>query len=120
RGVSSKWACASGATYTCKLPAYALVGFRLDYAPGDQPWKVAVYGTNILNKTTELAHRFLRRVRHRPLHAGPAARVRRRGDPQLLTGIVTGLAAPVLRRTEAASWSGRRGCWLQLASKVCF
>jgi iron complex outermembrane receptor protein len=56
RGVSSKWACLSGASYTCKLPAYALVGFRIDYVPRvGSPWKLGLYGTNVFDKATQLA-----------------------------------------------------------------
>lgn len=56
RGVGKKPACQSGADYVCRLPAYALVGFRLDYAPvADGPWRIGVYGTNVLDKTTQLA-----------------------------------------------------------------
>jgi iron complex outermembrane receptor protein len=56
RGIGSKWDCPSGATFTCKLPAYALVGFRLDYVPSaSSSWKVGVYGTNVLNKFYELS-----------------------------------------------------------------
>jgi iron complex outermembrane receptor protein len=32
RGVGAKPACQSGADYVCRLPAYALVRFRLDFA----------------------------------------------------------------------------------------
>ncbi|WP_442678663.1 TonB-dependent receptor [Sphingomonas sp. ASY06-1R] len=56
RGISSKWACPAGASYTCKLPAYALVGFRVDYVPrAGSPWKLGIYGTNIFDKFTQLA-----------------------------------------------------------------
>jgi len=56
KGISSKWDCPSGATFTCKLPAYALVGFRLDYVPtADSNWKVGVYGTNVLDKFYQLS-----------------------------------------------------------------
>jgi len=37
-------------------PAYALVGFRLEYAPvSDGPWRIGVYLTNVLDRTTQLA-----------------------------------------------------------------
>jgi iron complex outermembrane receptor protein len=55
RGVGSKWACQDGAGYDCKLPAYALLGFRVDYAPSaDSRWRLAVYGTNVLDKYVQL------------------------------------------------------------------
>jgi iron complex outermembrane receptor protein len=56
RGLGSKPACQSGANYTCRLPAYALVGFRIDYRPSDDsPVKIGVYGTNVFDKLTQLA-----------------------------------------------------------------
>jgi iron complex outermembrane receptor protein len=56
RGVGSKPACQSGTTFTCKLPAYALVGFRLDFQPKEgSPWKIGVYGTNVFDKVTQLS-----------------------------------------------------------------
>jgi iron complex outermembrane receptor protein len=56
RGVGEKPACQSGADYVCRLPAYALVGFRLDYAPrAGGPWRIGVYGTNVFDKVTQLA-----------------------------------------------------------------
>lgn len=55
RGIGSKPACQSGVTFTCKLPAYALVGFRLDYTPSDaSAWKVGVYGTNVFDKVIQV------------------------------------------------------------------
>ena len=52
RGIGSKYACPSGATFTCKLPAYALVGFRIDYVPSEtSPVKIGVYGTNVFDKS---------------------------------------------------------------------
>ncbi|TVV73861.1 TonB-dependent receptor [Sphingomonas solaris] len=56
RGVGKKPACQSGADYVCRLPAYALVGFRLDYQPQvDGAWRIGVYGTNVFDKVTQLA-----------------------------------------------------------------
>jgi iron complex outermembrane receptor protein len=56
RGVGSKPACQEGADYICKLPAYALLGFRLDFVPGgERGWRIGVYGTNVLDKTVQLA-----------------------------------------------------------------
>jgi iron complex outermembrane receptor protein len=56
RGVGKKPACQSGADYVCRLPAYALVGFRLDYSPNaDGRWRIGVYGTNVLDKVTQQA-----------------------------------------------------------------
>ena len=56
KGVGSKYACQSGVTYVCKTPAYALVGFRLDYVPSEEsPWKVGVYGTNVFDKVIQLS-----------------------------------------------------------------
>lgn len=56
RGVGKKPACQSGADYVCRLPAYALVGFRLDYSPdADGRWRIGVYGTNVLDKVTQQA-----------------------------------------------------------------
>jgi iron complex outermembrane receptor protein len=55
RGIGSKPACQSGVTFVCKLPAYALVGFRLDYVPSeDSAWKVGVFGTNVFDKVIQL------------------------------------------------------------------
>ncbi|HEX7781743.1 MAG TPA: TonB-dependent receptor [Sphingobium sp.] len=55
RGIGSKPACQSGAAFICRLPAYALVGFRLDYTPSDDSaWKVGVYGTNVFDKVIQL------------------------------------------------------------------
>jgi iron complex outermembrane receptor protein len=56
RGISSKRDCPSGATFTCKLPPYALVGFRLDFVPSeDGAWKIGVYGTNVFDKFYQLS-----------------------------------------------------------------
>ena len=56
RGIGAKLACQNGLGFGCKLPAYALVGARLDYTPSeDSRWKVGVYGTNVLNKYVQLA-----------------------------------------------------------------
>ncbi|WP_232283369.1 TonB-dependent receptor [Sphingomonas sp. PAMC 26617] len=56
RGVGSKPACQSGADYVCSLPAYALLGFRVDFVPSaESRLKVGVYGTNVLDKTIQLA-----------------------------------------------------------------
>jgi iron complex outermembrane receptor protein len=54
RGVGRKPACQSGADYVCRLPAYALLGFRVDFVPVNAPWQVAVFGTNVLDKTVQL------------------------------------------------------------------
>lgn len=55
RGVGSKWACQDGAGYDCKLPAYALLGFRVDFKPSaGSRWRLAVYGTNVLDKYVQL------------------------------------------------------------------
>jgi iron complex outermembrane recepter protein len=55
RGVGSKWACQDGAGYDCKLPAYALLGFRVDFVPSaDSHWRFAAYGTNVLDKYVQL------------------------------------------------------------------
>lgn len=54
RGVGKKPACQSGADYVCRLPAYALVGFRVDFVPAHAGWQLAVFGTNILDKTVQL------------------------------------------------------------------
>lgn len=55
RGVGSKWACQDGADYDCKLPAYALLGFRVDFSPSaDSRWRLAAYGTNVLDKYVQL------------------------------------------------------------------
>lgn len=55
RGVGSKWACQDGAGFDCKLPAYALLGFRVDVIPSaDSPLRFAVYGTNVLDKYVQL------------------------------------------------------------------
>jgi iron complex outermembrane receptor protein len=57
RGVGKKLACQTGTTFECKLPAYALVGVRLDYTPSeDSRWKVGFYGTNVLNTYAQLGH----------------------------------------------------------------
>jgi len=55
RGVGKKPACQSGADYVCRLPAYALLGFRIDFVPANAPWRLAVFGTNVLDKTVQLA-----------------------------------------------------------------
>jgi iron complex outermembrane receptor protein len=56
RGVGAKPACQSGADYVCRLPAYALVGFRLDFAPrADGPWRIGLWGTNLFDKVTQQA-----------------------------------------------------------------
>lgn len=55
RGVGKKPACQSGADYVCRLPAYALVGFRVDFVPANGPWHLAAFGTNVLDKTVQLA-----------------------------------------------------------------
>ncbi|NYD92265.1 TonB-dependent receptor [Sphingomonas melonis] len=56
RGVGAKPACQSGADYVCRLPAYALVGFRLDYAPrADGPWRIGLWGTNLFDRVTQQA-----------------------------------------------------------------
>jgi iron complex outermembrane recepter protein len=56
RGVGSKPACQSGTTFTCKTPAYALWGVRLDFVPKEgSPWKVAFYGTNVFDKVIQLS-----------------------------------------------------------------
>ena len=56
RGVGKKAACQSGADYVCRLPAYALIGFRVDYVPStDSRFRIGVYGTNVLDKTIQLA-----------------------------------------------------------------
>jgi iron complex outermembrane receptor protein len=54
RGVGKKPACQSGADYVCRLPAYALLGFRLDFVPASAGWQVGIYGTNVLDKTVQL------------------------------------------------------------------
>ena len=58
RGIGSKPACQEGGgIFDCKLPAYAIVGARIDYTPSeDSKWKVGVFGTNILDKYVELGH----------------------------------------------------------------
>lgn len=62
RGVGKKPACYTSGSATvaqrstCNLPAYALVGFRLDYTPSpDARWKIGVYGTNILDEVVQLS-----------------------------------------------------------------
>jgi iron complex outermembrane receptor protein len=56
RGVGEKPACQAGADYVCRLPAYALAGFRLDYVPrAGGPWRIGVYGTNVFDTVTQLA-----------------------------------------------------------------
>jgi iron complex outermembrane receptor protein len=54
RGVGKKPACQSGADYVCRLPAYALLGFRVDFVPRNAGWQLAVFGTNVLDKTIQL------------------------------------------------------------------
>ena len=55
RGLGSKPGCQSDTTFTCKLPGYALVGFRVDYVPSEAGnVRLAVYGTNVLDKETQL------------------------------------------------------------------
>lgn len=56
RGVGRKPACQSGADYVCRLPAHALAGFRLDYAPNaDGRWRIGVYGTDVFDKVSQQA-----------------------------------------------------------------
>lgn len=62
RGIGKKPACYTTGTptvpqaATCNLPAYALVGARLDYSPSpDSPWTIALWGTNLFDKVTQLA-----------------------------------------------------------------
>jgi iron complex outermembrane receptor protein len=56
RGIGTKPACQTATGYVCELPAYALVGVRLDYSPSeDSRWKVGLYGTNVLNKYVQLS-----------------------------------------------------------------
>ncbi|WP_232476121.1 TonB-dependent receptor [Flavisphingomonas formosensis] len=61
RGIGKKPACYTSGTATapqratCNLPAYALVGFRLDYVPSrDSAWRIGVYGTNVFDKVIQL------------------------------------------------------------------
>jgi iron complex outermembrane receptor protein len=55
RGVGSKPACQRDASFDCKLPAYGLLGFRVDFVPTpDSQWRVGVYGTNVLDKVVQL------------------------------------------------------------------
>jgi iron complex outermembrane receptor protein len=40
---------------SCYLPAYGILGGRLDFQPGDDgPWSISVFGANLLNKTYQL------------------------------------------------------------------
>jgi iron complex outermembrane receptor protein len=62
RGVGAKAACFTPGTVAapsisnCELPAYALLGFRIDYTPGpDAPWRIGLYGTNVLDRSIQLA-----------------------------------------------------------------
>ena len=56
RGIGSKPACEEGGgVFDCKLPAYAIVGVRLDYSPkADSRWTLGFFGTNVFNKYVEL------------------------------------------------------------------
>ena len=65
RGIGSKPAClTNGGPYptgipqlaTCKTPAYAIVGARLDFLPSaDSQWRVALFGTNIFDKNYQIS-----------------------------------------------------------------
>lgn len=62
RGIGKKPGCYTSGTVTvpqvaqCYLPAYALIGFRIDFVPrADSPWRVALFGTNVLDKVQQLA-----------------------------------------------------------------
>lgn len=55
RGIGSKPACRAGAGFNCNVPAYALVGVRLDYTPReDSPWTIGFFGTNVFDKVVRL------------------------------------------------------------------
>ncbi|MDB5577646.1 MAG: hypothetical protein JWR80_2822 [Bradyrhizobium sp.] len=61
RGVGKKPSCYTPGTPTdpqaasCNLPAYALVGARLDYVPYEgSPLRLSFYGTNVFDKVTQL------------------------------------------------------------------
>lgn len=57
RGVGKRAACqlSDPIRFACNLPAYALVGFRLDYRPSDDSlWDIGLFGTNVLDKTVYL------------------------------------------------------------------
>jgi iron complex outermembrane receptor protein len=55
RGVGSKPACQTDTSYECKLPPYAVLGFRVDFAPrANSGWRIGVYGTNVLDKVIQL------------------------------------------------------------------
>ena len=90
RGIGKKPACytAGSATVpqisTCDLPAYALVGARLNFTPSpDSPWSISAWGTNLLDKVTQLGRTGYtggmgvdRYTPGRPLEAGVELRVR--------------------------------------------
>ena len=47
RGVGSKPSC--NPVGSCTIPAYGLLGGRLDYTPGDSAWTVGLWATNLLD-----------------------------------------------------------------------
>ncbi|HUD93006.1 TonB-dependent receptor [Sphingobium sp.] len=86
RGMGKRPACqlSDPVRYECDLPAYALVGFRLDYVPSDDSlWTLGLYGTNIFDKTVYLGRTgfaYGQGIDHytpgRPAEFGVEARVR--------------------------------------------